>query len=275
MLKLSKYHVKIAEESTEPKAEEDVISAPEEDDMDDGLEDDKEEKHEKGSSKTQDPRQEAATPHANAAKDLFNKRRELMNQVNMLDDQLSKHREVLRALDPKAKHEAYVDDKELRHYLKPEKMEEKKKVKKLDRKAELEVIENLIKVANILDFAGDERGLGVVEDVLRIFAKKEDSRPIYGVETIEKTKREYPEVQAPAPAMSTRHCPDHNGTMMQRVAEGSYQCNIDGKIYNWNVGFKDYNGNVHPGSQISSVDFPDMNERIFENRSMALSKRNQ
>ncbi len=218
---------------------------------------------------------EAATPHANAAKELWLKRRELMDQVNMLDDKLMGHREVLRALDPKMKHESYADDKDLKNFLKPEKVEEKKKKrkKKLDAYAEAEVVDGLLKVATVLDYAGDSEGVSLVENVLRIFAKKDNGMPKYDVQTVEKTERKYPDVAAVAPSLSTRGCPDHNGAQMKRVAEGTFQCELDGRMYNWNEGFKDYSGNVFPGAPIRSVDFPDTTERMFETREMATNKR--
>lgn len=228
---------------------------------------------EKAKSPRFDARLEAAKPHAHAAKDLFGKRRELMNQINMLDDQLGKHRDVLRALDPKMKHEAYADDKELRNYLKPEKLMEKKKRKKLDKKSETEVVGNLLKVAEVLDYAGDVEGVSVIENVLRIFAKKDEGMPKYDIETVEKTERKYPDVAAIAPTMSTRNCPDHYGTQMKRVAEGTFQCELDGRMYNWNQGFKNYNGDVYPAAPIRSVDMPDVGERMFETREMANNKK--
>jgi hypothetical protein len=293
MLKLSKSHsvIKTAEEDKEDKAEgekqEDAIQGSDldgdADDLSDGLEEEGAE-GEDGEKATDelaatkhkfDARREAATPHAHAAKDLFAKRREFMTQVNALDDQLSKHREVLRALDPKMKHEAYADDKELRNYLKPEKMLElKKKKKKLDKKSESLVVDGLLKVADVLDYAGHREGVTLVENVIRIFAKNEEM-PKYDVQTIEKTPREYPEIAPYAPTMSTRGCPDHNGAQMQRIAEGSFQCELDGRVYNWNQGFKDYAGNVFPAAPITSVDFPDSAERLFENRQMATSKRSK
>jgi len=289
-LKLSKNHMlKKADEKEEEKPADD--SAPQgadvadADDLADELEEEgaagedgeaAEEELEDAKSPKYDARREAATPHAHAAKGLFAKRRELMNQVNMLDDQLAKHREVLRALDPKMKHEAYADDKELRSFLKPEKElddKKKKKRKKLDKKSETEVVEGLLKVAEVLDYAGDAEGVSLVENVLQIFAKKDDGMPKYDVETVEKTERQYPEVKAVAPSMSTRNCPDHHGAQMKRVAEGTFQCELDGRMYNWNQGFKDYSGNVFPAAPIRSVDFPDTTERMFETREMATSKK--
>jgi hypothetical protein len=275
MLKLSKAHiVKTAEEEVKEEKEEhdqelNGAEVADDDDANDEPED-KEEEPEK--AQKIDARREAATPHAHAAKNLFSKRRELMNQVNMLDDELSKHRDVLRALDPKMKHEAYADDKELRTYLKPEKMEEKKKKKKkLDKAAEVAVVDGLLKVAEVLDYAGDVEGVTLLEDMLRVFAKQ-DEVPQYGVKNVEKVDRKYPEIAPIPPTMSTRHCPDHNGAQMARVGNASFQCNLDGRIYNWDTGFKDMNGNVYPPAQISSVDFPETGERQFENRQQATSK---
>jgi hypothetical protein len=272
MLKLSKNHmIKIAEEDKMqeefPLHGSEVIDA---DDVDTEL-DAEAEDHEEEKGPKYDARREAATPHANAAKDLFNKRRELMGQVNMLDEQLSKHREVLRALDPKMKHEAYADDKELKHYLKPEKSIEKKKKRKLDKHSETEVVKGLLKVAEMLDYAGHVEGVSYIENMLSIFANK-DEMPKYDVKNVDKSERKYPDVSAVAPSLSIRHCPDHHGAQMARVAEGSFQCNIDGRIYNWNSGFKDYDGNIYPGASITSVDFPNNFESLFETREMATRK---
>jgi hypothetical protein len=289
MFKLSKNH--FVKQADEEKAEdkEPELSGAEVDEADDDIAEeleeegaagedgkDAEEELEDAKSPKFDARREAATPHAHAAKDLFAKRRELMNQVNMLDDQLAKHREVLQALDPKMKHEAYADDKELKHYLKPEKLmddKKKKKKKKLDKKSEAEVFDGLLKVAEVLDYAGDTEGVSLVESVLQIFAKKDDGMPKYDVQTVEKTERKYPEAAAVPPTMSTRNCPDHYGAQMKRVAEGTFQCELDGRMYNWNEGFKDYNGNTYPAAPIRSVDFPDTTERMFETREMATNKK--
>lgn len=227
-----------------------------------------------GAKKAYDARREAATPHAHAAKDLFSKRRALMEQINQLDDQLSGHREVLRALDPKMRHEAYADDKELKNYLRPEKVVDKKKKKrKMSAHASKQVIEGLLKVADVLDYAGDPEGVTLVESMLQIFAKKEDGMPKYDIETVEKTQRKYPDIATIPPSMSTRNCPDHHGMQMKRVAEGTFQCELDGRMYNWNQGFKDYSGNTYPAAPIRSVDFPDTTERMFETREMATNKK--
>ena len=282
-MKLSKNHiVKTAEEKEDAVAdkEQELSGADVESDVDDAdeesaeHEDDTDDEKELDADKKKkfDARREAATPHAHAIKDLFGKRRELMKQVNMLDDQMENHKQVLQALDPMAKHEAYADDKELRKWIRPEKLVEKKK-KKLDKKSEQEVLSGLVKVAEVLDFAGDSEGVSLVENMLQIFAKKEQGMPKYDLETVEKKERKYPEASAVAPSLSTRNCPDHHGAQMMRVAEGTFQCELDGRMYNWNQGFKDYSGNTFASAPIRSVDFPDTTERMFETREMATSKK--
>lgn len=279
MLKLSKnYIVKKAED--EQKENNVLQGADVQDDINEGYSDDEEldagEAEDNAKDKKYDARREAATPHANAAKDLYSKRRELMSQVSMLDDELAKHREVLRALDPKMKHESYADDKELRDYLKPEKTEkDKKKKKKLDKKTQLEVVDGLLKVAEVLDYAGYGEDVSLIEDMLQVFAdkSKEYGMPKYDVKVNEKKERKYPETEPYAPTMSTRGCPDHHGAQMRRIAEGIFQCELDGKTYNWNKGFTTLEGDKYPPAQISGVDFPPTSTALFENRDMALSKR--
>lgn len=244
--------------------------ADDEDADDDGdgdadLEPEKKKKH--------DARLEAAKPHAQRLVELHKAKKDLMNQVSLLDDEINKHLPVLQALDPKAKHEAYADDKEIKSLVKVRKEEKEKKKKKLPKKAQLEVVEGLLKVAEVLDYAGDPEGVSLVESMLQIFAKKDDGMPKYDVQTVEKTERKYPEVKAVAPTMSTRNCPDHYGVQMKRVAEGTFQCELDGRMYNWNQGFKNYNGDVYPAAPIRSVDFPDTTERMFETREMATNKK--
>lgn len=71
-------------------------------------------------------------------------------------------------------------------------------------------------------------------------------------------------------ALSTRHCPDHMGSQLSRVGEGIYQCSLDGKVYNWEMGFKDYQGNEHPGGSVAgqtpNSDQYTAPHRIFDTR---------
>jgi hypothetical protein len=52
-------------------------------------------------------------------------------------------------------------------------------------------------------------------------------------------------------SLSTRYCPDHCGVTTSRVGEGSYQCPLDGKIYNYQAGYVNYKGQQVPGGSVS------------------------
>jgi len=71
-------------------------------------------------------------------------------------------------------------------------------------------------------------------------------------------------------ALNTRYCPEHIGVSLGRVAENSYQCGLDGKIYNWETGWSDHEGNKHPGGSVAAQT-PDSADymaphRIFDTR---------
>lgn len=73
-----------------------------------------------------------------------------------------------------------------------------------------------------------------------------------------------------ATALSTRYCPEHIGAAVSRVGESTYQCSIDGAIFNYETGWTDHDGNEHPGGSVaaqtpdsSGYDTP---HRIFDSR---------
>jgi len=70
--------------------------------------------------------------------------------------------------------------------------------------------------------------------------------------------------------LSTRYCPDHVGVQVGRVGESTFQCPLDGQIYNWETGWTDYDGNEHPGGSVAAQT-PDSSgyaipHRIFDSR---------
>ncbi len=70
--------------------------------------------------------------------------------------------------------------------------------------------------------------------------------------------------------LNTRHCPEHIGVSLGRVAENTYQCALDGKVYNWETGWKDYQGNQHSGSSVAAqtpevADYA-ISHRLFDSR---------
>jgi hypothetical protein len=78
-----------------------------------------------------------------------------------------------------------------------------------------------------------------------------------------------------AHSLSTRYCPDHVGTQMGRVGQGSFQCPLDGQVYNWETGWTDFDGNQHPGGSVAAQT-PDSTgyaipHRIFDSREKVLN----
>lgn len=64
----------------------------------------------------------------------------------------------------------------------------------------------------------------------------------------------YEPLEAP---LQTRYCPDHAGVGMMRIADYTYQCALDKKVYNWQSGFTTMKGNKIPGTDVTqqTVDF--------------------
>lgn len=52
-------------------------------------------------------------------------------------------------------------------------------------------------------------------------------------------------------ALQTRSCPDHPGSQPVRVADGVWQCMLDGKMYNYKEGYSSLKGEVVPGGDVS------------------------
>jgi len=79
--------------------------------------------------------------------------------------------------------------------------------------------------------------------------------------------------------LSTRYCPDHNGTQATRVSERIYQCPIDGKVYNYEIGYKNYQGQRVPGGSISAQtpttsNYGGIPMRVYDSRQSILNRIN-
>lgn len=61
-------------------------------------------------------------------------------------------------------------------------------------------------------------------------------------------------------ALSTRYCPDHNGQSVIRIADQTWQCPLDKKIYNYESGFK-----LEDGSQIPAQSVSQQNQNMADN----------
>jgi hypothetical protein len=80
-------------------------------------------------------------------------------------------------------------------------------------------------------------------------------------------------------ALSTRYCPDHRGLQTVRVSESVYQCPVDGKMYNYNSGYVDYQGQRVPGGSVaeqtpSTRSYSSVPMRIYDSRSNILNRIN-
>lgn len=97
---------------------------------------------------------------------------------------------------------------------------------------------------------------------LESFNKVEDSKK--AIDQSEMTK-DYRVLEAP---LSTRYCPDHAGVPVIRVGDHIWQCELDKKVYNFDVGFELNNGNRVPGGgveyQTQPVDIP--SHVLFDSR---------
>jgi len=76
-------------------------------------------------------------------------------------------------------------------------------------------------------------------------------------------------------AITTRYCPDHIGVQAIRVAERTYQCPLDGKVYNYEVGYTNYKGQKVPGGSVanqtpSTFNYGGIPNRFYDSRSSAL-----
>lgn len=80
-------------------------------------------------------------------------------------------------------------------------------------------------------------------------------------------------------SLSTRYCPDHRGVQAIRIDEKTYQCPIDGKRYNYETGYINYEGQKVPGGSIAAQtpttsDFGGIPMRIYDSRSDVLNRMN-
>jgi len=79
-----------------------------------------------------------------------------------------------------------------------------------------------------------------------------------------------------ATALSTRYCPEHVGVPVSRVGESTYQCSLDGAIFNYETGWTDHDGNEHPGGSLAAQT-PDSSgyatpHRMYDSRENILNR---
>lgn len=78
--------------------------------------------------------------------------------------------------------------------------------------------------------------------------------------------------------LQTRYSPDLVGVQLARIGEGIYQCPVTGKIYNFETGYTDMDGEYHPGGSVAQQT-PDSTgygipHRVFDTREQIVNRIN-
>lgn len=168
------------------------------------------------------------------------------------------------------------------------------------RQAELNVVfQKLARVANELDKTGARKEADMIDEFLSKHAKKDletdqnkgyDSKHNHSLLVREPKKKQeraneggeehsvHNYKQTNTKSLSTRYCPDHIGVTLARVGDCSYQCPLDGQVYNWEIGWKDQDGVQHPGGSVAAQT-PDSTgyeapHRLFDSRDSTINRIN-
>lgn len=79
-------------------------------------------------------------------------------------------------------------------------------------------------------------------------------------------------------ALSTRYCPEHIGVTVGRIGELTYQCPLDGAVYNWETGWVGHEGKEYPGGSVAAQTPYSSNHaiphRVFDSRESVLNRVN-
>lgn len=115
-----------------------------------------------------------------------------------------------------------------------------------------------------------------IEDIKKKYnLRNSDYKKIEEAKKVIKSSEYLKEYSATTYPLSTRYCPDHAGVQVQRVGEATWQCSLDKKTYNYELGFTDMKGNKVPGGDVSNqvtVESPDSHS-IFDTRDSRLNGR--
>jgi len=134
-------------------------------------------------------------------------------------------------------------------------------------------LEEMVKFADYLDEIGAYALADTVTEGLFLL------KQAYIPKMRKEEKKESP-IQPPHEGtLSTRYCPDHRGVQTIRIAERTYQCPIDGKVYNYDNGYVNYQGQKVPGGSVAaqtptSADYGGIPMRIYDSRQSILNRIN-
>lgn len=78
--------------------------------------------------------------------------------------------------------------------------------------------------------------------------------------------------------LSTRYCPDHVGVQTTRISDSTVQCPLDGRTYNYESGYSDYEGQRVPGGSVAAQT-PDVTpygvpNRLYDSRQTVINTMN-
>jgi hypothetical protein len=134
----------------------------------------------------------------------------------------------------------------------------------------------LVKLANYLNESGFHKLADKVD--------KELEQSEYGFFPRERKPQEEEETVEPVQpprlgSLSTRYCPDHIGVQSVRISDRTYQCPIDGRVYNYESGYKNYQGQRVPGGSVAAQtpttsNYGGIPMRIYDSRQSVLNRVN-
>ena len=65
-------------------------------------------------------------------------------------------------------------------------------------------------------------------------------------------------------SLNTRYCPDHVGVGLVYVGEGTYQCSLDKKVFDFKEGYKNMAGKNVPGFNVADQNKIDNSDIDFK-----------
>jgi hypothetical protein len=107
-----------------------------------------------------------------------------------------------------------------------------------------EAVRELVALANRFDTEGNPVLADLADRAAEMVLKFSDKK--------KEEEEELPIKPGHLAALSSRYCPDHRGVQAFRVSDRVFQCPIDGRMYDYEGGYVDYNGQMVPGGSIAN-----------------------
>jgi len=150
------------------------------------------------------------------------------------------------------------------------------KIDKALKRVDATNIPSLVKLANHMDNMGFHKLADKIDKNL--------DQAEYGFFPRERKSEEEEETVEPVQpprlgSLSTRYCPDHIGVQSVRISDRIYQCPIDGMVYNYESGYKNYQGQRVPGGSVAAQtpttsNYGGIPMRIYDSRQSVLNRVN-